>query len=654
MSRLYTIVMLIMVTTVAFAGSLPDTLSGSISGSTVPNHTYVVKDSIVINVGDTLTISPGNTFIMNSPLGWVHVLGTLICRGTAAHPNLFTVPAPRDTAPGQWGGIVGDSCTLFDMEWTTLKWAGGSNSVGHAYRTIDIYSDYQNHTQTIFTDNTCIGTVDDCIGLHGGSASILRNSIKWCGAPDGDNINVKAGTIGEIAYNVIWSSGGNGIKLNADPTLLRLTNMCIHNNTIMAGGWRRVGELGYGILVDKSSRAQIYNNIIGDMYQDLEITSKADTLRTVYDNNLFFGSYDSLRQAGRYYPSDGVGRPQAHDVFGVNSADLFNVYRPYFTNDWHALDSNNDYHIVPASMATGHGFTPPVSWVNPYFPGQLPGDPNIGALGTSQILANVVLTSGWNMVSAPLQSSVNSVGALFPNVTSPAFSYEAGYVQGDSILFGNGYWVNSDGGGIATITGYPAVTETVSVQAGWNMVGGISKPIPVTSITSIPGGIVTGSFFGYNGTYFVASQVNPGLSYWVRTTQAGRLVLDAAGGTLANRIRIVHSSEMPPSPPGQKTAGNSNLPRVFALGRNYPNPFNPTTRFEVDLPRIAQVDVSVYDILGRKIATLLSGQQTAGYHLMEWNSRDARGNTVASGIYFVRMSVPSAGFTSVQKMMLLK
>jgi len=138
MSRLYTIVMLIMVTTVAFAGSLPDTLSGSISGSTVPNHTYVVKDSIIINPGDSLIVSSGNTIIMNSPTGWIHVLGKMVCRGTATNPNIITVPEARRTGPGQWGGIVGDSCTLFDMEWTTLEWAGGSNSVGHAYRTIDI------------------------------------------------------------------------------------------------------------------------------------------------------------------------------------------------------------------------------------------------------------------------------------------------------------------------------------------------------------------------------------------------------------------------------------------------------------------------------------------------------------------------------------
>ena len=383
MARMAKVFLLLFVSAAGlFGATLPDTLSGIVKGTTLPNHTYVVKDSLIINAGDTLQISAGNTIIMASPTGWIHVFGTFICEGTQASPNLFTVPPARRTGPGQWGGIVGDSCKLFDMKWTTILWAGGNNTVGHAYRTIDVYSDYQNNTSTIFTDNTVIGTVDDCIGLHGGKASVLRNTIKWCGAPDGDNINVKSGTIGEIAYNVIWSSGGNGIKVNADPNLLRLTNMCIHNNTIAAGGWRRVGELGYAILIDASARAQIYNNIMGDMYQELEITTQADTARVVYDNNLFFYSADSLKGLVRYYPSDGVGRSAPHDIFDVQAGNLFVSYQPYFTNDWFALDGSNDYHLLATSQATGHGFTPSASWTNPYFgSSNLPGDPNIGALG---------------------------------------------------------------------------------------------------------------------------------------------------------------------------------------------------------------------------------------------------------------------------------
>jgi hypothetical protein len=366
-----------------------DTISGVIKGVTKPNHRYIVRDSLFVNAGDTLRFSAGDTLVMASPTGFIQIFGTFICEGTSTNPNLITVPDSRAAnGPGQWGGIVGDSCKLISVKWTTIRWAGGNDLGGHAYRTFDIYSDYANTTQTYFIHNTVIGSVDDCIGLHGGNAIVDSNIIKWCGAPDGDNINIKDGVVGEIAYNVIWSSGGNSIKLNSSLSMPRITNMCVHNNTIVAGGWRRIGELGYAILIDASSRAQIYNNIMGDMYQELEITKKADTVRTVYDNNLFCYTGDSLKGAARYFPNDGVARQATHDYIDVKTSALFKSYAPGFSNDWNALDGNNEYRILSTSAAASHGFTPPAPtpsnyWYNPYFGNttQLPGASNIGALG---------------------------------------------------------------------------------------------------------------------------------------------------------------------------------------------------------------------------------------------------------------------------------
>jgi hypothetical protein len=94
------------------------------------------------------------------------------------------------------------------------------------------------------------------------------------------------------------------------------------------------------------------------------------------------------------------------------------------------------------------------------------------------------------------------------------------------------------------------------------------------------------------------------------------------------------------------------VPKAFALSQNYPNPFNPTTRFSVDIPRASAVDVTVYDVLGRKITTLMTGDQDAGYHLMEWDSKDSHGLTVPSGMYMVRMT--AGDFNAVRKIMLMK
>jgi len=95
-----------------------------------------------------------------------------------------------------------------------------------------------------------------------------------------------------------------------------------------------------------------------------------------------------------------------------------------------------------------------------------------------------------------------------------------------------------------------------------------------------------------------------------------------------------------------------NVPKVFALGQNYPNPFNPSTRIAVDIPKVTSVDVAVFNLLGQKIATLMSGEQAPGSITVEWDGRDENGLHVPSGVYFVRMQAD--GFTATQKVMVMK
>jgi hypothetical protein len=94
------------------------------------------------------------------------------------------------------------------------------------------------------------------------------------------------------------------------------------------------------------------------------------------------------------------------------------------------------------------------------------------------------------------------------------------------------------------------------------------------------------------------------------------------------------------------------IPEQFALHQNYPNPFNPTTTIEYDLPKDAYVYLVIYDILGRKIRTLVSGAQPAGYAEVRWNGTDDWGNKVGTGIYFYR--IETGKFSKTYKMVFLK
>ncbi len=97
---------------------------------------------------------------------------------------------------------------------------------------------------------------------------------------------------------------------------------------------------------------------------------------------------------------------------------------------------------------------------------------------------------------------------------------------------------------------------------------------------------------------------------------------------------------------------NSSVPSGFTLSQNYPNPFNPTTFIRYGLPRSSRVRLTIYNILGTKIRTLVDATQAAGEHTVAWDAKDNYGDTVASGIYFYRLETENSLLS--QNMMLLR
>ena len=106
-----------------------------------------------------------------------------------------------------------------------------------------------------------------------------------------------------------------------------------------------------------------------------------------------------------------------------------------------------------------------------------------------------------------------------------------------------------------------------------------------------------------------------------------------------------------------RTESAQPLPTEYTLHQNYPNPFNPTTRIQYDLPEASNVRLSIYNILGQEVKTLVDGYMNAGYQTVEWNSTNNSGTVLPSGVYIYRMqaqSVKSGEFHQVKKMILIK
>jgi len=88
-------------------------------------------------------------------------------------------------------------------------------------------------------------------------------------------------------------------------------------------------------------------------------------------------------------------------------------------------------------------------------------------------------------------------------------------------------------------------------------------------------------------------------------------------------------------------------PKEFKLEQNFPNPFNPTTKIQYQLPQVAKVTLKVYDILGSEVATLVNEEQEAGYKEIQFN-----GVGYASGMYIYRLQ--AGNYISTKKMLMIK
>jgi flagellar hook assembly protein FlgD len=101
-----------------------------------------------------------------------------------------------------------------------------------------------------------------------------------------------------------------------------------------------------------------------------------------------------------------------------------------------------------------------------------------------------------------------------------------------------------------------------------------------------------------------------------------------------------------------KTTSGTNLPDSYALLQNYPNPFNPSTNIDFNLPKSGKATIEIFNLLGKLVATPYDKYTQAGLTTIEWDGRNSDGTSVASGIYFYRLTADK--FTETKKMTLIK
>jgi hypothetical protein len=213
---------------------------------------------------------------------------------------------------------------------------------------------------------------------------------------------------------------------------------------------------------------------------------------------------------------------------------------------------------------------------------------------------------------------------------------------------------------IRMMIGYTFVTGTVSTNSTIGKLGKSSATIGVS------GAIVyavndNGTVYGYdvtdaNGSYAIAGAAPGSYTLFVDApgfsspssrnasptyaTDAKGAVLGAPGVNFNLSVATSVEEDQPLVPSG------------YVLEQNYPNPFNPTTQILFSLPSNERVTLTIYNLLGQKIAALVDGVMSAGSHVVTWNGRDSRGLQLPSGVYFYRLESP--GFVAAKRMLMLK
>ncbi len=345
----------------------PGNISGFVKGTLLTGNTYTITGDLTIKAGDTLASQQGVTVIVKGN-SQINVNGVLNIVGTQASPISFNSDSKT---PGSWGGFQCDSAQGVTIQWTHIDNTGGPDPSGSPRKTLIVAVP----VNVDIEDSWFTNGQDDLIRMQNGAKiKVLRNTILCSGSTDGEAINLKTGVTGDVGYNVIYSQAGTGVKLEtSDVVPIPQTNVNVFNNTLVSNGWRRgQAEPGRGVSVGLNARANIYNNIMVNNYQGLEIFVDADTNAAdlKYGNNLFYASVDTYTDTtqggnlpisirGNFYPSDGVGKPQSTDLISTAIGNLDPMFKSYDGKvaTPNGANTSNDFHLNAGSPALGKGNT---------------------------------------------------------------------------------------------------------------------------------------------------------------------------------------------------------------------------------------------------------------------------------------------------------
>jgi parallel beta-helix repeat protein len=609
------------------SASLPVSVSvapTTISAPTTWIGAVCVPNSVVVNSGATLTIGAGTNVVFNAGNNYtLTAYGGLTVQGTSTSPVVFTSNS-SSPSPGDWGSIILNG--------------SGANSSSISYSNINYGTEVDVTGANSVTIQNCNITNSSSYGVYLNSSSnclVQGNTIANDNVYNG--ILVTGGSNNNCYWNTVYKHPSGGGYHNGVGILYSASSGTVGENDIDHYGWG-ISSM-YGASVSAAENPNGKNNRITDCEYGL----------MVYNNSYGqFGEYD--------------------EIWGLNSIYNNNPYDAYVYNNSTVYAETDWWNGSPTTYVDGTSQGSFSGWYEDPWSGiTIPS-------GTQKV-------TGGGASIAYTASQANGPGAEVQSSDTPVTPLQDSILIGMRLRQQNGFTAAKDyfksyikkhprdPRGYVNLYGCTNDTTLPDIFNTFKALPANAPPIEK---------LLLGNLYQMENQPDLAEQVDdsiikdyPNNPIAVRAEESNMLMdlndkndLQSAAALLstiksqanlitpmelqdAEEIVALHSGAAASGSEKATLTTSSALPKAFELSQNYPNPFNPTTTIEYQLPKDSRVTLKVYDVLGREVATLVDGEQTAGSYHATFD-----GSKFASGVYFYRLSTPE--YSKVQKMALMK
>ncbi len=618
--------------------------------------------NVTVEAGGTMTVNPGATLTIGGGLSIV-VNGDLNASGTSSQPITFT------SSSGDWNGITFTNSSTGNLQDCTISYASSPVIIDTANVTINgctinnssFYGGNGNTAAAIQVwdanptiENTAIdGESDSWNGVRFGNGSI--GTMTGCTVQnlgEGNGIVIQGGSSPSILSSRITGNYYYGVIANTDGT----GDPVIEGDYIDSNGIVGGSKYYQGILFINSTGHvnldTVSNSNVGIYCYDYCTASSGQAGENIIiDNNYGIGAFDYSSPVFGH----AIGNPPVtydgtcnqiynnatDNLYAVNNSSIEAEY-----NWWGAYPPSDGFYADgTSSLDYTNSLTSPNAC-------PASGSPTIAANTAFTSTAATPVQMGmwdenaghWKRAAAEYEGILKDTASIIEKRYALERLYNVFRASKDTTMISTFQTLADSASQLSSMA--QEILTGVYLGAGRfsdaeNLANELIAQHPGTEIAKDQL-IILASLDQYNQSYGTLSSTALAelKSEVASTTDAGLIAALTMGPVNASSSTPV--SQNKEIAPGKDST--SSAPLKLELG-NYPNPFNPTTVIKYEIPKETHVTITVFDILGRKVETLVNGNETAGIHEVTFD-----GSRFASGVYFYRLQ---SGSTFLQKKMVL-